>query len=79
MLQLKRMPVEIQIEEGDLITPKDAADLSGRSIQTILSLMALDSLPIYMLPGDKRGRPQRFTSKKAVQKLPKRRATKKTG
>lgn len=69
MLQLKRLAVEIQIDESDLITPKDAADISGRSLQTILSLMAMDSLPIYMLPGDKRKRPQRFTSRKAVQKL----------
>jgi hypothetical protein len=69
MLQLKRQAVEIQVEESDLITPKDAADISGRSLQTILSLMASDTLPIYMLPGDKRKRPQRFTSKKAVQKM----------
>lgn len=76
MLQLMRQPVEVELDERDLVTPKDAAELSGRSLQTILSLMALDSLPIYVLPGDRRARPQRFTSRNAVQKLPKRKRTK---
>ena len=71
MLQLKREPVEVAIDERDLLTPKDAATLSARSLTTILSLMALDSLPIYVLPGDKRKRPQRFTSRAAVEAMPK--------
>lgn len=71
MLQLKREPVEVAIDERDLLTPQDAATISARSLTTILSLMALDSLPIYVLPGDKRKRPQRFTSRAAVEAMPK--------
>mgnify|MGYP001249987049 CR=1 FL=1 len=66
MLRLKRQAIEEQIDERDLITPQDAADLSGRSLPTILGLMANDTFPIYVLPGDKRTRKQRFTSRNEV-------------
>jgi hypothetical protein len=77
MLRLKRQAIEEQIEERDLITPKDAADLSGRSLPTILGLMAIDTLPIYVLPGDKRTRPQRFTSRAEVVAFVKKQTAKK--
>lgn len=66
MIQHIRQAVEVDIDERDLITPKDAARLSKRSLSTVLSLMALDKLPIYTLPQDERERAQRYTSKKAV-------------
>lgn len=71
MLQLIRQPVEVAMSEHDLITPVDAANLSGRKLTTILGLMAVDSLPTFVLPGDNRQRRQKFTSRRAVEALPK--------
>jgi len=77
MLRLKRQAIEEQVDENDIITPMDAAELSRRSLPTILGLMANDSLPIYVLPGDKRARKQRFTSRAEVVAFVKKQAAKK--
>jgi hypothetical protein len=76
MNQLVRQPVEVTIDEQDLLTPTEAAELSGRALTTILGLMAFDKLPIYELQQDRRKRPQRYTSRKAVKQLAKRRDSK---
>lgn len=72
MLQLVTSAVEVEVSESDLIAPSDAARLSSRTVQGIVTLMKIGRLPTYMLPNDERQRPQRFTSRRAVEALPKR-------
>jgi len=71
MLKLVRQPVEVDVAEDDLIAPSDAARITGRTVQNIVSLMQIDKLPIFVLPQDERIRRQRFTSRRAVLALPK--------
>jgi hypothetical protein len=76
MLKLVTQSVEVDIDESDLIAPGDAARVSNRTVQGIVTLMAIGKLPTYMLPNDMRKRPQKFTSRSAVQQLTKRKAKK---
>lgn len=66
MLQLVTTTIEVDVDEKDLIAPGDAARLSGRTVQGIVTLMATGKLPTYFLPYDNRKRPQKFTSRAAV-------------
>lgn len=63
------------INENDLLSMKEAAELSGRSMSSISQLMDRLVLPWYQLRGVgdvlPNERVQRFTSRKAVLALPK--------
>lgn len=76
MIQLVSQPVEVDVDESDLIAPGDAAKMSNRTVQGIVTLMAIGKLPTYMLPNDMRQRPQKFTSRRALQQLTKRKPKK---
>ena len=78
MLQHVRQTVEVDINEGDLITPQEAANLSGRSLSTIVSLMALDRLPIYSFPHDTGKRIKKWTSRREILAMPKEKGQRKS-
>ena len=73
MLQIVRTKVPASIDQFDLITPQEAAKISGRKITTIVNLINLGFLPWYELPfgGENRARVQRYTSRVAVLAMPK--------
>lgn len=73
MLKLVRQPIEVDVPEADLITPSDAARITGRRLQNVVNLMETDRLPVFLLPQDERIRRQKFTSRAAVLALPKHR------
>lgn len=55
----------VEIDENDLISLKDAANLAGLKVQTISSHIATMTLPHYEVP-IAGGYTQRMTSRKAV-------------
>ncbi len=62
------------VDENDLLSMKEAAELSGRSMSSISQLMDRLVIPWYQLRGVgdvlPNERVQRFTSKRAVMALP---------
>lgn len=73
MVEVVRVRRESDVDEQDLISPAEAGRISGRSVFTIVSMMNAGTLPWYELPGAEEidGRHQRYTSRRAVQALPK--------
>lgn len=81
MFEVVKTTQEIQIDERELVSIDEAAKISGRSISAIAAMLERGTLPWYQFlsPDSSEGkRIQRFTSKKAVQQLTKRK-TKKAG
>jgi hypothetical protein len=73
VLQIVRTKVPASIDQSDLITPQEAAKISGRKITTIVNLINLGFLPWYEFPfgGVNRARVQRYTSRVVVLAMPK--------
>jgi hypothetical protein len=78
MIQLVSQAIEVDVDEADLVAPGEAARMTDRTVQGIVTLMAIGKLPTFMLPNDQRKRPQKFTSRKAVSKLAKRKTAKRS-
>lgn len=83
MLEVVRTSRPVSVDENDLVSLADAARLSGRSITAVAALMERGSIPWYQLraPAAKveGERVQRFTSRRAVEALPKRAAGRSSG
>jgi hypothetical protein len=75
MIEVIKTSREVDVDENDLIGVDEAAKLSNRSISAIAAMLERGTLPWYQLPkfGGRmeRKRIQRFTSRKAVEALPK--------
>lgn len=75
MQEVVRISRPIQIDESDLISIDEAAQMSKRAMSVISNMIDRGTLPWYQLravgdtvPGE---RVQRFTSRKSVMALPK--------
>lgn len=75
MQQVTIVSKPAKVAENDLVSVSEAARISGRNIATIMGLMDRFVLPWYQLRavgGEVAGeRVQRFTSRAAVEALPK--------
>jgi hypothetical protein len=80
MVEVVKTTKDVDVDESDLVSLDEAARLSNRSISAIAAMLERGSLPWYQLPAfgnSERKRVQRFTSKRAVQKLGKLKTAKK--
>lgn len=75
VFKLTRVPESTYVEDDDLIAISDAARLRDVSVQAIANAMSMGDLPEYFMVNPfglpKTVRAQRFTSRKAVEALPK--------
>lgn len=72
MMEIVRTQKEATLDPKDVISLVEAANLSERSITVISAMLDRGSLPWYEYPPDMPVRAgQRFTSRRAVQLLPK--------
>lgn len=69
--KLDRVPVRTEIDEADLVTVTDAAQIRGVTIQAIKNLMNDGTLPIFQFITSGGERIQKFTSREALSLLPK--------
>jgi len=75
MLEIVRTAQNVEIDERELISIDEASKMSGRSISAIAAMLERGTLPWYQfLPPENEGkRIQRFTSRRAVAQLTKKR------
>jgi hypothetical protein len=73
VIQIVKTERHIEVDENDLIGVAEAARLAGRTISTIVSMMESGTLPWYQLAfgNEQRKRVPKFTSRKAVEAIPK--------
>lgn len=73
MIEIVRTTRPVKVDESDLISLKEAAELTGRKMSGIGNMLDRGALPWYELPappGLKPTRTQRYTSRAALSKLP---------
>lgn len=73
MIQIVKSEKHVEVDESDLIGVAEASRLSNRTISTIVSMMDSGALPWYQLAfgNEQRKRVPKFTSRRAVEALPK--------
>jgi len=74
MLRVIRTTEEVDVDESDVISLKDASGLSGRKMPSIGNLLDRGVLPWFEMPMPtalRSKRTPRYTSRKAVLALPK--------
>ena len=71
-VKITKTEKHVNVDESDLIAVVEASRISGRTISTIISMMESGSLPWYQLAfgNEQRKRVPKFTSRKAVESLP---------
>jgi hypothetical protein len=66
------IPTQVEVDQDDLISISEAARLRGVSIPAISNAMSMGDLPVFQfLTEMPNARIQRFTSRRAVEALPK--------
>ena len=66
------VPTQVEVDQEDLISISEAARVRGVTIASIANAMSMGDLPTFQFATEIAGvRIQRFTSRKAVEALPK--------